>query len=45
LRKPAVAATPPRRDEVAPLLSKLMDEFAATGLPPPYVPEEEEPSS
>jgi putative transposase len=45
LRKPAAATAPPRRDEVAPLLSKLMAEFAATGLPPPYVPEEEEPSS
>jgi putative transposase len=44
LRKHAVAAAPPRRDEVAPLLSKLMAEFAATGLPPPYVPEED-PSS
>ena len=45
LRKPAPATAPPRRDEVAPLLSKLMAEFAATGLPPPYLPEEEEDSS
>jgi hypothetical protein len=46
LRKLAAATAPPRRDKVAPLLSKLMAEFAATGLPPPYVPEEEEdPSS
>jgi putative transposase len=45
LRKPAVATAPLRRDEVAPLLSKLMAEFAATGLPPPYLPEEEDPSS
>ena len=45
LRKPAVATAPPRGDEAAPLLSKLMAEFAATGLPPPYLPEEEDPSS
>jgi hypothetical protein len=45
LRKPAPAIAPPRRDEMAPLLSKLMAEFAATGLPPPYLPEDEDPSS
>ena len=45
LRKPAAATAPPRRNELAPLLIKLMAEFAATGLPPPYVPEEEDPSS
>jgi putative transposase len=45
LRKPAATTAPPPRDEVAPLLSKLMAEFAATGLPPPYVPDEEDSSS
>jgi putative transposase len=46
LRKTSPTTTPPPpRDQVAPLLSKLMAEFAATGLPPPYLPDEEEPSS
>ena len=34
-------APPPRRD-TAPLLQKLMADYAATGLPPAYVPMEEE---
>jgi len=45
LRKPTAATVPPPRDEVAPLLNKLMAEFAATGLPPPYLPEDEDSSS
>jgi putative transposase len=45
LRKAALPTTAPPRDQIAPLLSKLMAEFAATGLPPPYVPDEEESSS
>jgi len=48
LKKTSVTTAPQPRDEVAPLLSKLMAEFAATGLPPPYLPDEpdeEEPSS
>jgi putative transposase len=32
---------PPNHGEVAPLLKKLLAEFAATGLPPPYLPDEE----
>jgi len=38
------SAPPPSRDEIAPLLKKLLAEFAATGLPPPYLPEEDPPS-
>jgi transposase InsO family protein len=45
LRKPTAATAPLPRDEVAPLLTKLMAEFAATGLPPPYLPEDEDSSS
>jgi putative transposase len=45
LKNSSATTAPPPRDEVAPLLSKLMAEFAATGLPPPYLPDEEEPSS
>ena len=45
LRKPTATTAPPPRDEVAPLLNKLMAEFAATGLPPPYLPEDEDSSS
>jgi putative transposase len=44
-RRTMVTTALPPHDEVAPLLSKLMAEFAATGLPPPYLPEEEDPSS
>ena len=35
------AAPSARPDEMAPLLKKLLAEFAATGLPPPYLPEED----
>jgi putative transposase len=45
---PVVAAAPHPvdRDEMAPLLKKLLADFAATGLPPPYLPSEsEEPES
>jgi putative transposase len=35
---------PPAGDEIPPLLKKLLADFAATGLPPPYLPEED-PSS
>src|SRR5215813_2885204 len=45
LRKSTAATAPAPRDEVAPLLNKLMAEFAATGLPPPYLPEDEDSSS
>jgi putative transposase len=41
---PAAPAPPSGRGEIAPLLKKLLAEFAATGLPPPYLPEED-PSS
>ena len=45
LRTPTAATAPAPRDAVAPLLNKLMAEFAATGLPPPYLPEDEDSSS
>ena len=38
----AAAAQPLDRDEMAPLLKKLLADFAATGLPPPYLPSESE---
>jgi putative transposase len=41
---PTATAPPSGRGEIAPLLKKLLAEFAATGLPPPYLPEED-PSS
>ena len=31
-------APPPAKSEIAPLLQKLMDEYASSGLPPAYVP-------
>jgi hypothetical protein len=34
------AALSSGRGEIAPLLKKLLAEFAATGLPPPYLPED-----
>ncbi len=37
----AVAPTPAPRGEPAPLLKKLLAEFAATGLPPPYLPDKD----
>jgi putative transposase len=40
---PTTTPPPPGRD-IAPLLKKLLAEFAATGLPPPYLPDEEKPS-
>jgi len=45
---PMAAATPQPsgQSEMAPLLKKLLADFAATGLPPPYLPSEsEEPES
>ena len=41
LKTKAEATTPLVRGEVAPLLKKLLAEFAATGLPPPYLPDED----
>ena len=34
-------AAPPPSGEIAPLLKKLMADYAATGLPPAYLPTEE----
>ena len=34
----SVDATPPKRPGIAPLLDKLMAEYAATGVPPAYLP-------
>jgi putative transposase len=42
--KAAAAMASPAAGEMAPLLKKLLAEFAATGLPPPYLPEEDPPS-
>jgi putative transposase len=42
--QPLVIATTdaaPSKGDVAPLLKKLLAEFAATGLPPPYLPDED----
>jgi transposase InsO family protein len=36
--------TPPPAAGMAPLLKKLLSDFAETGLPPPYLPDEEGPS-
>ena len=35
------AATPSHPDGIAPLLRRLMADYAATGLPPAYLPEED----
>ena len=37
----AVAEQPPRRSGIAPLLRQLMSDYAATGLPPAYLPKDE----
>jgi putative transposase len=37
-------APPPAAAGMAPLLKKLLADFEETGLPPPYLPDEEEPS-
>ena len=34
-------APPPAAGDMAPLLKKQLAEFAATGLPPPYLPDED----
>lgn len=38
---PAQPATPPPAAGIAPLLAKLLDQQAAAGLPPPYLPKDE----
>jgi putative transposase len=35
---PETEAVPPAQDDVAPLLRKLLEDYAATGLPPAYLP-------
>lgn len=35
---PEIPETPPRTDEIAPRLRELMEQYAATGLPPAYLP-------
>jgi len=42
VKKPGAA--PPAAAGMAPLLKKLLADFAQTGLPPPYLPGEEDPS-
>ena len=39
--KPAEPSAPPEPAGIAPLLRELMTEYAATGLPPAYIPKEE----
>ena len=41
--QPVAMATgvPSSQGEIAPLLKKFLEEFAATGLPPPYLPDED----
>jgi transposase InsO family protein len=39
--KPTAPEAPPQPAGMAPLLRKLMTEYAATGLPPAYIPKEE----
>jgi hypothetical protein len=45
VRRPRVAISPeldsPRVSGIAPLLKKLMADYAATGLPPAYIPKED----
>ena len=45
IRRPRVAVSPdqesPQPSGIAPLLRKLMTDYAATGLPPAYIPKEE----
>ncbi len=38
LAPPATDATPPSSSGIAPLLRKLLADYAATGLPPAYLP-------
>jgi hypothetical protein len=40
----SAAAAAPSGDEVAPLLRQLISQYAATGLPPAYLPKNETPS-
>jgi putative transposase len=49
VRRPLTTLVPPSPVEpqseppgIAPLLRKLMADYAATGLPPAYIPQEEE---
>ena len=41
VQKPAEPSAPQEPACIAPLLRKLMTEYAATGLPPAYIPKEE----
>jgi hypothetical protein len=43
VKKPGEAPPPPATG-MAPLLKKLLSDFEDAGLPPPYLPDEEEPS-
>ena len=40
---PAIPTTAPPATGMAPLLRQLMAEYAATGLPPPFIPTPQEP--
>jgi hypothetical protein len=37
----AIVSQPPRKSGIAPLLRQLMRDYAATGLPPAYLPKDE----
>lgn len=39
---PTITTALPPQGEMAPLLKKLLADFSATGLPPPYLPEDDE---
>ena len=40
---PVTSPVPPPATGMAPLLRQLMAEYAATGLPPPFIPTTQEP--
>ena len=43
-RQPVLAASPPAPAGMAPLLQQILRQYAATGLPPAYLPKPENPS-
>lgn len=43
LQPPAAATSPAKPAGIAPLLRQLMSEYAATGLPPAYIPKDQDP--
>ena len=43
-RQPVLPASPPAPAGMAPLLQQLLRQYAATGLPPAYLPKPEKPA-